>query len=69
MSRRNFFSKIIIFFKEVKLELKRVNWPTIKETLENTVIVILISFAVAILLGGADFIFKEILNRFILKSG
>ena len=67
MRRRNFFAKIIDFFKEVKLELKRVNWPTIKETLKNTLIVISISVAVAVLLGGADFIFKKILDKFILR--
>jgi len=62
----NFSQKIITFFKEVKLEIKKVNWPTRQETLKYTLIVFGVSVAVAIFLGGLDFIFTTILNKFIL---
>ena len=62
----NFFQKIIPFLKEVKLEIKKVNWPTRKETIRYTLIVIGSSIAVAIFLGGFDFLFARILKRFIL---
>jgi preprotein translocase subunit SecE len=58
-------SKVITFLKEVKLELKKVNWPTRKETVKYTLIVIGVSAAVAAFLGGLDFIFTTLLNRFI----
>jgi len=57
--------KIVIFLKEVKMEMKKVNWPTKKETIRYTLIVIGISIAVAIYLGGLDFIFTTILNKFV----
>jgi len=57
--------KIINFLKEVRSEIKKVNWPTRKETIGYTLIVIGISIAVAIYLGGLDFIFIKILNKFI----
>lgn len=57
--------KIVIFLKEVKMEMKKVNWPTKKETIRYTLIVIAISIAVAIYLGGLDFIFTTILNKFV----
>lgn len=63
----NFLNKITIFLKEIILEVKKVNWPTRKETIRYTLIVIGISVAVAIFLGGLDFIFTTILNRFIIK--
>jgi len=63
----NLFTKIIIFFKEVRLEMKKVNWPTRQETIRYTLIVVGISVAVAIFLGAVDFIFTTIVNKFILK--
>ena len=56
---------ITTFFKEVKMEMKKVNWLTKRETIRYTLIVIGISVAVAIYLGGLDFIFTTILNKFV----
>lgn len=58
--------KIITFLKEVKVELKKVNWPTRKQTIKYTLIVIGVSFAVAIFLGGLDFIFTWLIAKFLL---
>ena len=60
------FVKIITFLKEVKLEIRKVNWPSRQQTIRYTVIVLGISAAVAVFLGSFDFIFTLILNRFIL---
>jgi len=60
------FTKLITFFKEVKLEMKKVNWPTRQETTKHTLIVIGISVAVAIFLGTLDFVFTTLLNKFVL---
>ena len=59
--------KLTIFLKEVRLEIKKVNWPTRQEVLRYTAIVIGVSLAVAIYLGGIDFILNTLLNRLILK--
>jgi preprotein translocase subunit SecE len=61
------FNKIVTFFKEVRLEIKKVNWPTKRETLKYTLLVVGVSLAVAVFLGGIDFIFTEILNKFLLQ--
>ena len=58
-------SKIDTFLKEVKVEMKKVNWPTKKETLRYTLIVIGVSLVVALYLGGIDAIFTSLLNRFV----
>lgn len=65
MNLQNIFRKIIIFLKEVRLEMKKVNWPTKQETLRYTLIVIGVSVAVAIFLGTLDFIFTILLDKFI----
>ncbi len=60
------FQKIAQFLKEVRLEMKKVNWPTREETVRHTLIVIGVSIAVAIFLGGIDYVFKAVLNKFFL---
>lgn len=62
----NIFSRIITFFKEVRLELKKVTWPTRQETIKHTLAVIVVSLAVAIFLGAADFLFTWLLNKFVI---
>lgn len=64
---KNKFLKIVSFLKDVKLELKKVNWPTRKETVKYTLIVIGASAAVAIFLGGLDSIFSFLLDKFIIR--
>lgn len=61
----NFLSKITTFFKEVGLEMKKVNWPTKKDTLINTLTVILISVVSALFLGGLDILIRELIKRII----
>jgi len=63
----NIFDKIASFLGEVRLEIKKVNWPTRQETLRYTLIVIGISVAVAIFLGGIDFGFTTFINKFLIK--
>lgn len=57
--------KIKLFLSEAHEEFKRINWPTRKEALRMVFIVVAISVAVAIFLGGADFIFLSLLKRII----
>ncbi|OGZ35281.1 MAG: preprotein translocase subunit SecE [Candidatus Portnoybacteria bacterium RIFCSPLOWO2_12_FULL_39_9] len=59
-------SKAISFLKEVRIELKRVTWPTQQDTIKYTLIVIGFSLAVAAFLGGLDFLFSWLLNRFVI---
>ncbi len=62
----NLLQKITTFLKEVKVELKKVNWPTKQETIKHTLIIIGVSLAVAIFLGGLDFIFTWLIQKFVI---
>ena len=66
MNLKNIPNKLITFLKEVRLEMKKVNWPTRQETIRKTLVVIGISVAVAAFLGTLDFIFTTLLNKFVL---
>lgn len=59
-------SKIASFLKETKVEIKKVNWLTRKEVVKYTLIVIGLSFVVAIFLGGLDFLFTFLISKFLL---
>jgi len=50
----NFYQKSVEFLKEVKVELKKVTWPTRKQTTGTTVVVIIFVFIVAVFLGIFD---------------
>ena len=54
------------FLKETRIEMKKVTWPTREEAVRYTIAIIAISVAVALFLGGLDFLFQWILNKFVL---
>lgn len=56
------FDKIRSFLQESHQELKRVDWPTKNETIRLTIVVIVLSLAVALFLGVLDFIFTYLLK-------
>ncbi len=58
----NLFKKIINFLKDVKLEMKKVDWPTRRNAIRYTVIVVGVSLGVAIFLGSCDAALNKILN-------
>ncbi len=61
-------SKIIAFFRDVRVELAKVTWPTRQELIRYTLIVIATSIAVAIFLGLWDLLFQFLIQTFVLKS-
>ncbi|NMB48111.1 preprotein translocase subunit SecE [Candidatus Kuenenbacteria bacterium] len=48
-------NKLVQYFKDSKLELKKVVWPTQKQTVNHTMLVIGFSVALALFLGVIDF--------------
>lgn len=59
------FKKITNYLKDSQEELKKVVWPSKKETRNHTLLVIGISLGVAIFLGAIDFLFNFILEKLI----
>ncbi len=55
-SKPGFFARIKQWFKETKAELKKVQWPTWKQTLNNTLIVI----AFCVVVGVCIFLFDKL---------
>ncbi len=50
-------NKIVTYIRESRDELEKVIWPSRKETLRHTLLVIGVSLGVAVVLGVADYVF------------
>ncbi|NNL76455.1 MAG: preprotein translocase subunit SecE [Desulfobacterales bacterium] len=48
------FSKSTQFLREVKIELKKVTWPSRKQTIGSTVVVIALVMLISLFLGVVD---------------
>lgn len=62
----DYHKKIFPFLKETKVEMGKVTWPTREIAIKYTAIVIGASLVVAIFLGGLDFLFSFLINRFVI---
>jgi preprotein translocase subunit SecE len=54
MPKTNFLNAAIQFLREVKVELKKVTWPSRKQTIGSTVVVIALVMLISLFLGVVD---------------
>jgi len=56
---------IIQYLKETRAELRRVSWPDRQEATRLTIIVLAVTFSMAMLLGLIDYIFAKLFGLII----
>src|SRR5579872_3116152 len=56
------------FVRDVRSELRKVAWPSQRETINLTIVVLAFSIALGLVLGGVDFVFQEFF-RWLLGLG
>ena len=54
LKQDNWVQKSIQFIREVKIELKKVTWPTKKQTIGSTIVVLVLVFLASLFLGLVD---------------
>ncbi len=54
--------KLINFFESVGNEFKKVSWPTQKELVDNTIIVVVFSIIVSVFIFGVDQVYSTVLE-------
>lgn len=54
----NIFKRMIRFFKDVKVELKKVTWPTKKQAVKNTVVVLIFLIIIGLFVFLIDLLFQ-----------
>ena len=58
-AKPGFFARAGKWFRDMKSELKKVQWPTRKQTINNTLIVIACVIVVGIFIGLFDLVAQE----------
>ncbi|MEX2014030.1 MAG: preprotein translocase subunit SecE [Parcubacteria group bacterium] len=59
-------NRLINYIKDTRGELQHVSWPTRRQAVIFTVVVVIISVLVSIFLGFLDYVFSLVLQKFIL---
>ncbi|MGM0369001.1 MAG: preprotein translocase subunit SecE [Bacillota bacterium] len=67
MAKRNFFEKTKKFLQEVKIELKKVNWPNKQEVVSYTVVVLVTVLFVAFFIGAIDLVVSKAISPIIFN--
>lgn len=62
-----FREKITVFVGQVIVELKKVSWPTRKELIDATWIVLISSIIMTLFIGGTDFVLSKFLSILISR--
>jgi preprotein translocase subunit SecE len=60
-------NKLVRYFAEAKTELEKVTWPSRKETITYTLLVVGVSVGVAVFLGAIDFGLNKVLETLIAQ--
>ena len=58
-------ARIARWFRETKSELKKVVWPTRKQLVNNTAIVLVAVVVVGVVISGLDAAFLTVIHRFL----
>ena len=56
------------FLREVKQELKKVTWPSRKDTLSGTVVVLVAVFVIAVFLVIVDSALSRLIKELLMKA-
>lgn len=56
------YEQAVQFFRDVRSELRKVTFPTRKETVASTVVVLIAVFAVSMYLGVVDFVLSLVIR-------
>ena len=65
--KENIFRRIGKFFKSTKSEFKKVTWPTKKQLLNNTTIVIAALVIIGLIIFGLDSLFTFLAGKFFIR--
>lgn len=58
----NFIKKFARFFKDLKSEFKKIVWPTKKQVMNNTGVVLAFMGVTAVAIWGVDFVFIKLME-------
>ncbi|MUH45602.1 MAG: preprotein translocase subunit SecE [Actinobacteria bacterium] len=57
--RKGFFARIALFIRQIMVELRKVIWPTRKELIAYTTVVIIFVAIISTIIAGFDYVFTK----------
>lgn len=60
--------RLFAYITDSRAELLRVTWPTRRQAIRLSLIVIVFSIVLSLIIGGLDYIFSQIIQKLILKG-
>ncbi len=61
-TKKGFFARIAGFFRNLKAEIKKINWPTKEQTAKQTLAVVIISILLCLFIRGIDILAQLAVN-------
>jgi len=65
--KKGIVKRLFKYLKEAKSELKKVIWPSRKEIISSTIVVLVAVLFFALLIGSFDFFFAQLIKLISLK--
>jgi len=62
----NIIKSLKQYITEVKIEAKKISWPTKKVAIRDSVIVVAVSLSTAMFLGGVDYLLSHLIKEFVV---
>jgi preprotein translocase subunit SecE len=50
------------YLRDSRIELKKVSWPSREQTVNLTIVVVVVCIAIALFLGGLDYVFASLVK-------
>lgn len=60
-------SDIKKYIIDVKTETRKISWPTRHKAMKDSTLVIIISLATAVFLGGVDYLLTQMIETYIIR--
>ncbi len=60
--RQNGVEALRRYFRESRIELRKVTWPTREQTVNLTLVVVVVCVVIALFLGGIDYVFATVIK-------
>ncbi len=60
--------RAIGYLREVWVELNRVDWPTRRELVSSTIVVVIVLVVMAVYLGSFDWFYTVLVKKFLLQQ-
>lgn len=68
LTRPDFGGNPVVFLKEVRAELYKVSWPTRDQVIKLTIVVVAVSLAIGLYIGGLDLILTQLTNILLVRK-